>query len=149
MQVVFNPKDTNTFASASLDRSVKIWSLGSSTANYTLDGHTKGVNCVEYYPAADKPYLVSGADDKTVKVWDFQNKACVQTLEGHSQNVTAVCFHPELPVIVSGSEDGTVRIWHGMAIYITRALNSSDHVPPRKHSELRHGARVGASVSQG
>lgn len=27
MQVVFNPKDTNTFASASLDRTIKVTSL--------------------------------------------------------------------------------------------------------------------------
>jgi len=64
MQVVFNPKDTNTFASASLDRTIKVWSLGSPVANYTLEGHEKGVNCVEYYQGSEKPYLVSGADDQ-------------------------------------------------------------------------------------
>ena len=64
MMVVFNPKDPNTFASASLDRTIKIWNLGSTTPNYTLNGHEKGVNCVEYYHGGDKPYLVSGADDK-------------------------------------------------------------------------------------
>jgi coatomer subunit beta' len=70
--VVFNPKDNNTFASACLDRTVKVWSLGSSHANYTLEGicimfisgHEKGVNCVDYYYGNDKPYLISGADDK-------------------------------------------------------------------------------------
>jgi len=35
MQVKFNPKDTNTFASASLDRSIKVWGLGSA-ASYFL-----------------------------------------------------------------------------------------------------------------
>ncbi len=48
-QVVFNPKDTNTFASASLDRTVKVWSIGQPTPNFTLDGHEKGVNCVDYF----------------------------------------------------------------------------------------------------
>lgn len=50
MMVVFNPKgaaslgvlewpaDTNTFASASLDTTVKIWGLGSATAHFTLEG---------------------------------------------------------------------------------------------------------------
>ena len=72
MQVKFNPKDTNTFASASLDRSIKIWGLGSHVPHYTLDGHERGVNCVDYYPSGDKPYILSGADDRTVKVWDYQ-----------------------------------------------------------------------------
>jgi len=89
MQIIINPKDNNTFASASLDRTVKVWQLGSSTPNFTLEGHEKGVNCVDYYHAGDKPYLISGADDRLVKIWDYQNKTCVQTLEGHAQNISA------------------------------------------------------------
>ncbi len=55
MSLAINPKDTNTFASACLDRTVKIWSLGSSTANSTIEAHdTKGVNHVEYYPFPDR-----------------------------------------------------------------------------------------------
>ena len=36
MGLAINPKDTNTFASACLDRTVKIWNLGSGHANYTV-----------------------------------------------------------------------------------------------------------------
>jgi coatomer subunit beta' len=72
MQIVFNPKDNNTFASASLDKTVKVWQLGSPQPNFTLEGHEKGVNCVDYYTGGDKPYLISGADDRLVKIWDYQ-----------------------------------------------------------------------------
>ena len=72
MQIVINPKDNNTFASASLDRTVKVWQLGSTQANFTLEGHEKGVNCIDYYSGGDKPYLVSGGDDRLVKIWDYQ-----------------------------------------------------------------------------
>ena len=72
MQVKFNPEDTNTFASASLDRTIKVWGLGSHVPHYTLEGHEGGVNCVDYYPSGDKPYILSGADDRTVKIWDYQ-----------------------------------------------------------------------------
>nr|CAD7393773.1 unnamed protein product [Timema cristinae] len=123
MQIVVNPKDNNTFASASLDRTVKVWQLGSSTPNFTLEGHEKGVNCVDYYHGGDKPYLISGADDRLVKIWDYQNKTCVQTLEGHAQNISAVCFHPELPIVLTGSEDGTVRIWHAGTYRLESSLN--------------------------
>lgn len=67
----------------------QVWQLGSSTPNFTLEGHEKGVNCVDYYHGGDKPYLISGADDRLVKIWDYQNKTCVQTLEGHAQNISA------------------------------------------------------------
>ena len=123
MQVVFNPKDANTFASCSLDRTIKVWNLGSPVPNFTLDGHEKGVNCVDYFSSGDRPYIISGADDKLVKIWDYQTKSCVQTLEGHTHNISAACFHPELPIIITGSEDGTLRIWHSATYRLENTLN--------------------------
>ncbi|XP_074594925.1 coatomer subunit beta' [Brevipalpus obovatus] len=123
MQIVINPKDNNTFASASLDRTIKVWQMGSTGPNFTLEGHEKGVNCVDYCHIGDKPYLISGADDRTVKIWDYQTKTCVQTLEGHASNVSAVCYHPELPIILTGSEDGTLRIWHLNTYRLESTLN--------------------------
>ncbi|KAG6055385.1 hypothetical protein E4U17_003000 [Claviceps sp. LM77 group G4] len=126
MGIAINPKDTNTFASACLDRTVKIWSLGSSTANFTLEAHeTKGVNHVDYYPHSDKPYILTTSDDRTVKVWDYTTKSLIATLEGHTNNVSFACYHPELPVIVSGSEDGTIRIWHANTYRFEQSLNYS------------------------
>ncbi|KAK4099215.1 Coatomer, beta' subunit [Parathielavia hyrcaniae] len=124
MSLAINPKDTNTFASACLDRTVKIWSLGSSTPNFQLEAHeTKGVNHVDYYPHSDKPYLLTTSDDRTVKVWDYTTKSLIATLEGHTNNVSFACYHPELPIIISGSEDGTVRIWNANTYRFEQSLN--------------------------
>jgi coatomer subunit beta' len=60
-------------------------------------GSYKGIN---YYPGADKPYLVTTGDDKTVKIWVYLSKS-YQRL-----------FHPDLPIDISGSEGGTVRVWN-------------------------------------
>ena len=46
--------------------------MGSKQANFTLEGHEKGVNCVDYYLGGDKPYLISGGDDRLLKIWDYQ-----------------------------------------------------------------------------
>lgn len=123
MNIAFNPKDSNTFASACLDTTVKVWSLGSPTANFTLDAHQKGVNYVEYYHGGDKPYLVTTGDDRLVKIWDYHSKSCIQVLEGHESNVSFAIFHPSLPVIISGSEDGTVKIWHSSTYRLENTLN--------------------------
>jgi len=123
MMVKFNPKDTNTFASASLDRSIKIWGLGSPLPHYTLEGHERGVNCVDYYPSGDKPYILSGADDRTVKIWDYQTKSIVHSLDGHTHNICSVLFHPKLPLICSASEDGTVRLWQSTTYRAETTLN--------------------------
>lgn len=55
----------------------QVWQLGSSSPNFTLEGHEKGVNCIDYYSGGDKPYLISGADDRQVKIWDYQVKAFI------------------------------------------------------------------------
>ncbi|KAF8187171.1 coatomer protein [Pholiota molesta] len=123
MNLAFNPKDANTFVSACLDRTVKMWSLGSSQANFTMEAHDKGVNYVDFYPGADKPYLVTTGDDKTVKVWDYLSKSCVQTMEGHTNNVSFAVFHPNLPIIISGSEDGTVKIWNSGTYRVENTLS--------------------------
>ncbi|CAD7940239.1 unnamed protein product [Amoebophrya sp. A120] len=124
MMVQWNPKDGHIFASASLDRTIKVWGTTGGTApHFTLSGHTKGINCLDYSPTGDKPYLVSGADDKTVRVWDYQTKQCVQVLSGHQHNVGTVMFHPTFPIIFSGSEDGTVRLWHSSTYRLEATLN--------------------------
>ncbi|KAK7053051.1 Coatomer subunit beta' [Paramarasmius palmivorus] len=123
MNLAFNPKDSNTFASACLDRTVKMWSLGSPNANFTMDAHEKGVNYVDFYPGSDRPYVATTGDDKTVKVWDYHSKSCVQTMEGHTNNVSFAVFHPNLPIIISGSEDGTVKIWNSGTYRIENTLS--------------------------
>ncbi|KAI0960647.1 hypothetical protein AcW1_005111 [Taiwanofungus camphoratus] len=123
MNIAVNPKDPNTFASSCLDRTVKMWSLGSSTPNFTLEAHDKGVNYVEFYPGADKPYLVTSSDDRTVKIWDYLSKSCVQTLESHTNNVLFVTFHPNLPLIISGGEDGTVKLWNSGTYRLENTLS--------------------------
>lgn len=72
MSLAVNPRDMNTFCSASLDKTIKFWSLNSTgtKANYTLNGHENGVNTVDYYKG-DKPYIVSGGDDFLIKIWDY------------------------------------------------------------------------------
>ncbi|OLL22779.1 Coatomer subunit beta' [Neolecta irregularis DAH-3] len=123
MGLAINLKDPNTFASACLDRTVKVWNLSTSSPNYTLDAHEKGVNSVDYYQAADKPFLVTTGDDRTVKIWDYQTKALIQTLEGHTNNVSFACFHPGLPIIISGGEDGSIKIWHSSTYRLQQTLN--------------------------
>jgi len=124
MCVAFNPKDSNTFASACLDKTVKFWSLGSKTPNFTLTAQdSKGFNYVDYYPHGDKPYIITSSDDRTVKVWDYQTKSCVAVLEDHLSNVSFAIFHPELPLIISGSEDATIKIWNSNTYKLEKTLN--------------------------
>ncbi|WWD01046.1 hypothetical protein V866_007984 [Kwoniella sp. B9012] len=123
MALSINPKDPQTFASACLDHTVKVWSLGNPVPNFSLEAHEKGVNYVDYYHGGDRPYLVTTGDDRLVKIWDYHSKSCVQTLESHTANVSFAIFHPSLPIILSGSEDGTIKIWHSSTYRLENTLS--------------------------
>lgn len=122
MQVAFNPTDPNTFASVSLDCKTMIWNIGSPDPKLVLEGHSKGVNTVDFFGAKGKSCLVTGSDDQTVKVWDYQTGTCLHTLEGHTHNITSVCVHPEFPFIITGSEDETVLIWNATTYSLENTL---------------------------
>jgi len=119
MMAKFSPLD-RTFASCSLDGTIKVWNVGTSSPLFTLEGHTKGINCIEYCSiddSSDRLGLASGADDNTIKIWDFESRSCVQTLEGHTNNVSSLSFvrggaadvFPKL--VLSTSEDGILCAW--------------------------------------
>ena len=69
------------YMSCSIILSVQVWQLGSPNPNFTLEGHEKGVNCVDYYTGGDKPYIISGADDHIVKIWDYQVRSILSKMQ--------------------------------------------------------------------
>ncbi|VAI81524.1 unnamed protein product [Triticum turgidum subsp. durum] len=109
-ELKFNPEDTNIFASASDDCTVKVWSLDSPKSKYTLSGHSDWVHSVDFFKRDGQHYLISGSVDKTAKIWDLQKKECVHTLQNKS-TVYSVFAHPSLPVLITGTRNGAVRVW--------------------------------------
>lgn len=69
MQIAVNPEDPEMFVSGSLDKTLKVWKLGEQESICTLEGHEKGVNCVEFLTGGR---IVSGSDDCSICVWDIQ-----------------------------------------------------------------------------
>jgi WD40 repeat protein len=64
-RVKFHP-DGKTLASASWDKTVKIWQRDGELL-HTLRGHTDAVWSINYSP--DGKFLVSSSRDKTVRIW--------------------------------------------------------------------------------
>ena len=66
--VAFSP-DGKLIATASGDKTVKIWGLNSKNALQTFKGHTDHVTSVAFSP--DGKRVVSGSRDQTIRVWDL------------------------------------------------------------------------------
>ncbi len=109
--------DMKLFASASQDRTVKIWSLDKGEVQGILRGHRRGVWSVRFAPkgapsitghgggsaSGSRGAVLTGSADKTIKIWSLADYSCLRTLEGHTNSVLKVVW---LPLQSSSPSDG-------------------------------------------
>ncbi|KAJ5569850.1 uncharacterized protein N7459_009280 [Penicillium hispanicum] len=138
---------STTFASASQDRTVKVWDLEEGATIGVLRGHKRGVWSVRFAPrdtpiinseagtSTNRGIIATASGDKTVKLWSLSDYSCLLTFEGHTNSVLKVIWLPPpqvskpqgdeeeeedalaskniqtRPLIASAAADGLVKIW--------------------------------------
>jgi len=114
-------------ATASDDKSLRIWDAETGAALVELRGHTNYVFSCAFSPQTN--LLVSGSFDETVKLWDVRSGDCVSTLPAHSDPVTGVDFNRDGTCVVSGSHDGLIRIWDTMTGECLKTIYAGGNPP--------------------
>lgn len=152
---------SNLFASASQDRTVKIYSATEGEAIGVLRGHRRGVWTVKFAPknsqipnSGNKGLIATGSGDKTVKIWSLADYSCLVTLEGHSNSVLKLAWLPYRPVdardkrgpqIASAAGDGLVKVWDSTS---GEAMSTLDNHTDRVWALIAHPT-TGTLVSGG
>jgi WD40 repeat protein len=106
--------DGKTLATASADRTVKLWSVAACKCDATLTGHSGAVLCLAAF--ADGKTLCSGSTDQTIRVWNVADGKLLRSLDNHLGAVHALALRPggkaDAPVtLASAGADATVRVW--------------------------------------
>jgi WD40 repeat protein/uncharacterized caspase-like protein len=103
--VVYSP-DGRILASASEDRSVKLWDVATRREIRTLMGHSDRVESVAFSP--DGKLVASSGDDGRVVVWEVVTGARVH-LYAQSVPIPSIAFSPNGKYLAAWSSE--IRIW--------------------------------------
>ncbi len=120
--------DGTTIASASNDKTIKLWDVATGQLKATLEGHELGVSAIAYDPSGTR--LASAGADKTVRLWDAKTGQPQGVLGEHDRPITALAFSPDGKLLATGTTGEVLQVWEvdsgarraelkGHAFYIT------------------------------
>jgi len=96
-------------ASASDDRTVRIWEVPSGRLIATLEGGSGEVYAVAF--SSDGKRLLSAGRDRVLRLWDLESRKLVRSFKGHTDAIRSIAFSPDGKRAISGGDDRALRVW--------------------------------------
>jgi dipeptidyl aminopeptidase/acylaminoacyl peptidase len=125
--VAFAP-DGQTLASASIDRSIRLWKTSTGELVRTVGQHEGRILALTYSP--DGKTLASTSSDLKVHLWNPAEGKLVRTLNGHTDTIQAVAFSPDGKFLATSALDQSVRLWDADTGKVFRVIEYPDDRAP-------------------
>jgi WD40 repeat protein len=101
--------DGKYLASASFDRTLRVWETSTGRVIQELKGHTGRVTTTKF--SRNGFSLLSGARDRTLRLWDIRSGTTLWTDEKHEQTLSSVAVSVDGNTVFTSSLDGRINIW--------------------------------------
>ena len=109
-------RDGRYLVSTSVDKTVRVWDVGTGDTVRVLRGQIGPGSEGKIYAAAlsprDRLLAVGGySEHDEIRLIDFRTGEVTALLKGHTNVISALAFSPDGTRLISGSFDKTARIW--------------------------------------
>eukprot|EP00300_Choanocystis_sp_HF-7_P010922 c17216_g1_i2.p1 GENE.c17216_g1_i2~~c17216_g1_i2.p1 ORF type:complete len:176 (+),score=35.08 c17216_g1_i2:494-1021(+) len=125
----WSPHDATVFASASGDKTLKIWDVNVPHAVQTIPGHLGEVLTCDWNKYLPNT-IATGSVDRSVKIWDLRNPSReLNMFAAHDLAVRRVVFSPHSPdIFASAAYDNSVILWSMKGGIIERTKHHTEFV---------------------
>jgi WD40 repeat protein/serine/threonine protein kinase len=125
LTLAFSP-DNQHLASASYDRTARVWDIDTGRESLCLRGHSDTICDITYTP--DGGRIATAGWDHTARIWDAATGKQLLSLAGHDDHVDHVAFTCGGHFLATLCSSGVITVWNDYTGQVIRTL-------PRFHSQ--------------